>query len=172
MTEPLIELRNVSKHFAGVKALTDVSIAVHPGEVVCLLGDNGAGKSTLIKILSGFHPPSSGSIYLDGQETRFADPRDARSRGIATVHQEVGTIPLMSVGRNFFLGAELKKGKPAIPLARHRAVQQHRARADTEIRHHPSAGWRSAGRHFVRRRAPGYRDRQSDVFRRESADPR
>ena len=62
MTEPLIELRNVSKHFAGVKALTDVSIAVHPGEVVCLLGDNGAGKSTLIKILSGFHPPSSGSI--------------------------------------------------------------------------------------------------------------
>jgi simple sugar transport system ATP-binding protein len=112
MTEPLIELRNVSKHFAGVRALTDVSIAVHPGEVVCLLGDNGAGKSTLIKILSGFHPPSSGSIYLDGQETRFADPRDARSRGIATVHQEVGTIPLMSVGRNFFLGAELKKGKP------------------------------------------------------------
>jgi simple sugar transport system ATP-binding protein len=65
MTEPLIELRNVSKHFAGVRALTDVSIAVHPGEVVCLLGDNGAGKSTLIKILSGFHPPSSGSIYLD-----------------------------------------------------------------------------------------------------------
>ena len=112
MAEPLIELRNVSKHFAGVRALTDVSIAVHPGEVVCLLGDNGAGKSTLIKILSGFHPPSSGSIYLDGQETRFADPRDARSRGIATVHQEVGTIPLMSVGRNFFLGAELKKGRP------------------------------------------------------------
>jgi len=81
MAEPLIELRNVSKHFAGVRALTDVSIAVHPGEVVCLLGDNGAGKSTLIKILSGFHPPSSGSICLDGQETRFADPRDAREAG-------------------------------------------------------------------------------------------
>ena len=112
MTEPLIELRNVSKRFAGVMALTNVSIAVHPGEVLCLLGDNGAGKSTLIKILSGFHPPSSGSIHLNGQETRFADPRDARSRGIATVHQEVGTIPLMSVGRNFFLGAELKKGRP------------------------------------------------------------
>jgi len=108
---PLIELRNVSKHFAGVHALTDVSIAVPPGEVLCLLGDNGAGKSTLIKILSGFHPPSSGSIFLNGQETRFADPRDARSRGIATVHQDVGTIPLMSVGRNFFLGAELKKGR-------------------------------------------------------------
>ena len=172
MTEPLIELRNVSKHFAGVKALTDVSIAVHPGEVVCLLGDNGAGKSTLIKILSGFHPPSSGSIYLDGQETRFADPRDARSRGIATVHQEVGTIPLMSVGRNFFLGAELKKGRPPfrwLDTERCNSIALEQIR---KFRHHPSAGWRSAGRHFVRRRAPGYRDRQSDVFRRESADPR
>lgn len=109
---PLIELRNVSKHFAGVHALSDVSIAVRPGQVLCLLGDNGAGKSTLIKILSGVHPPSSGSILLNGQETRFADPRDARARGIATVHQDVGTIPLMSVGRNFFLGAELKKGWP------------------------------------------------------------
>ncbi len=106
---PLIELRNVSKHFAGVHALTDVSIAVLPGQVLCLLGDNGAGKSTLIKILSGFHPPSQGTILLNGQETRFADPRDARARGIATVHQDIGTIPLMSVGRNFFLGAELKR---------------------------------------------------------------
>ncbi|HXT07054.1 MAG TPA: ATP-binding cassette domain-containing protein [Roseiarcus sp.] len=108
---PLIELRNVSKHFSGVHALTDVSIAVPAGRVLCLLGDNGAGKSTLIKILSGFHHPSSGAIVLNGDETRFADPRDARARGIATVHQDVGTIPLMSVGRNFFLGAELKKGR-------------------------------------------------------------
>ncbi len=104
---PLIELRDVSKRFAGVEALCDVSISVGPGEVVCLLGDNGAGKSTLIKILSGFHPPSSGSILLDGVETRFTDPRDARARGIATVHQDVGTIPLMSVGRNLFIGAEI-----------------------------------------------------------------
>jgi simple sugar transport system ATP-binding protein len=108
---PIIELRNVHKRFAGVDALTDVSIRVRPGRVVCLLGDNGAGKSTLIKILSGFHQPSAGTILLDGTEIRFADPRDARARGIATVHQDVGTIPLMSVGRNFFLGAELKKGR-------------------------------------------------------------
>jgi simple sugar transport system ATP-binding protein len=107
---PLIELRNVTKRFAGVQALTDVSLSVPPGGVVCLLGDNGAGKSTLIKVLSGFHPPTSGAILLNGKETRFTDPRDARARGIATVHQDVGTIPLMSVGRNFFLGAEPKKG--------------------------------------------------------------
>ncbi len=112
MSEPLIELRNVSKNFGSVQALSDVSIAVYPGQVLCLLGDNGAGKSTLIKILSGFHLPSSGSIHLNGQETQFVDPRDARARGIATVHQEVGTIPLMSVGRNFFLGAELTRGWP------------------------------------------------------------
>src|SRR5580692_11751713 len=97
---PLIELRNVSKSFAGIQALSDVSIAVYPGLVLCLLGDNGAGKSTLIKILSGFHPPSSGTILVDGAEIQFASPRAARALGVATVHQEVGTIPLMSVARN------------------------------------------------------------------------
>ena len=107
---PLIELQNVSKSFAGVQALSDVSIAVYPGSILCLLGDNGAGKSTLIKILSGFHAPSSGSILVDGAPTRFSSPREARGRGVATVHQEVGTIPLMSVARNFFLGAEPTKG--------------------------------------------------------------
>ena len=107
---PLIELRNVSKSFAGIQALSDVSIAVRAGSILCLLGDNGAGKSTLIKILSGFHPPSSGVIFVDGAETRFSSPREARGFGIATVHQEVGTIPLMSVARNFFLGAEPTKG--------------------------------------------------------------
>jgi simple sugar transport system ATP-binding protein len=119
---PLIELRNVSKRFAGVEALNNVSFSVPPGKVVCLLGDNGAGKSTLIKILSGFHQPTSGTILLDGEEIRFADPRDARARGIATVHQDIGTIPLMSVGRNFFLGAELKKGRrPFLRLDTERA---------------------------------------------------
>jgi len=107
---PIIELRNVSKRFAGIQALADVSISVPAGQVVCLLGDNGAGKSTLIKVLSGFHQPTSGKILLDGKETQFADPRDARTRGIATVHQDIGTIPMMSVGRNFFLGAEPTKG--------------------------------------------------------------
>jgi simple sugar transport system ATP-binding protein len=107
---PLIELRNVSKSFAGIRALVDVSISVPAGSVTCLLGDNGAGKSTLIKILSGFHSPGSGELYVDGVRTHLASPRAARSRGIATVHQDVGTIPLMSIARNFFLGAEPMKG--------------------------------------------------------------
>jgi simple sugar transport system ATP-binding protein len=107
---PIIELRNVSKRFAGIQALADVSLSVEHGQVVCLLGDNGAGKSTLIKVISGFYPPTTGTILIDGKETTFTNPRDARNRGIATVHQDVGTIPLMSVGRNFFLGAEPTKG--------------------------------------------------------------
>lgn len=107
---PLIELRSVSKRFGGIEALMDVSLSVAPNEILCLLGDNGAGKSTLIKILSGYHPPSTGDVVMNGKSIRFSDPREARAHGIATVHQDVGSIPLMSVGRNFFLGAEPEKG--------------------------------------------------------------
>jgi simple sugar transport system ATP-binding protein len=109
MSAPLIELRDVSKSFGGVQALRNVSCAVRAGEILCLLGDNGAGKSTLIKILSGVHQQTSGDLLIEGRPTRFASPRDARAAGIATVHQDLATIPLMSVGRNFFLGAEPKK---------------------------------------------------------------
>ena len=103
-------LRSVSKHFTGVAALENVSLEVWPGQVVCLIGDNGAGKSTLIKILAGVHEPSSGSISFEGREIRLSSPRDARRFGIATVHQDVGVLELMSVARNFVLGAEPTKG--------------------------------------------------------------
>jgi simple sugar transport system ATP-binding protein len=103
-------LHNVSKHFTGIAALENVSMDVWPGQVVCLIGDNGAGKSTLIKILAGVHEPSSGSISFEGREIRLASPRDARRFGIATVHQDVGVLELMSVARNFVLGAEPMKG--------------------------------------------------------------
>ena len=107
---PILELRDITKSFAGITALHGVSLKVEPGKILCLLGDNGAGKSTLIKVLSGYHQPTAGEILLDGEPIRFAGPREARKRGIATVHQDIGSIPLMSVGRNFFLGAELTKG--------------------------------------------------------------
>lgn len=107
---PVIELRDVSKHFAGVTALRNLTLALRPGEVFCLLGENGAGKSTLVKLLTGVERPSTGSVYLDGKAVTFASPRDARDRGIATVYQEVATHPLMSVVRNFVLGAEPKTG--------------------------------------------------------------
>jgi len=107
---PLIEVDAVSKLFGSVIALKDVSMTVHPGEVMCLLGDNGAGKSTLIKILSGVHRPTSGAYRLEGREVSFSSPREALAAGIATVYQDLAMIPLMSISRNFFLGAEPTTG--------------------------------------------------------------
>ena len=107
---PLIEARNLTKYFGSVIAIEDVSLTVHAGEVVCLLGDNGAGKSTLIKTLSGVHPQDSGELIINGEEVKLASPRDALHRGIATVYQDLAMCSLMSVSRNFFLGNEPTKG--------------------------------------------------------------
>jgi simple sugar transport system ATP-binding protein len=108
---PLLEVRNVSKYFGNVVALKDVSVHVGAGEVTCVLGDNGAGKSTFIKILSGVHRHDEGQLLVDGEDTHFSSPREAKERGIATVFQDLATVPLMSIWRNFFLGSEPTKGK-------------------------------------------------------------
>lgn len=102
----LLEVERVSRRFGHVTALEEVSLAVSAGQVTCLLGDNGAGKSTLIRILAGVHRPSAGRYLVDGEPVAFDSPREARARGIATVHQDLALIPLLSVWRNFFLGAE------------------------------------------------------------------
>ncbi|MDQ6879646.1 MAG: ATP-binding cassette domain-containing protein [Candidatus Dormibacteraeota bacterium] len=103
---PLLEVRNVSKYFGSVIALKDISMQVRVGEVTCVLGDNGAGKSTLIKILSGVHPPDEGEFLIEGKKVQFSGPRDARAAGISVVFQDLATVPLMSIWRNFFLGSE------------------------------------------------------------------
>jgi simple sugar transport system ATP-binding protein len=107
---PLLEVRNLSKHYGNVIALKDITTTVNAGQVTCVLGDNGAGKSTFIKILSGVHQPSEGEVLLDGEPVNFASPRDALDRGIATVYQDLAVVPLMSVWRNFWLGDEPRKG--------------------------------------------------------------
>jgi L-arabinose transport system ATP-binding protein len=99
-----IEFRNISKHFPGVQALDGVSFGVREGSVHGLVGENGAGKSTLLKILSGAHPPSSGSVLLGGQEVEFSSPRDALDAGIAVIYQELNLVPDMSVAENLLLG--------------------------------------------------------------------
>jgi len=106
---PILEVRNISKFFGSVIALSAISMSLMPGEVMCLLGDNGAGKSTLIKILSGVHKASEGEYLIEGQPVEFNSPRDALDRGIATVYQDLAMIPLMSIARNFFLGSEPMK---------------------------------------------------------------
>ena len=106
MTDPIIRMTNIEKHFGSVIALAGVTVEVFPGECHCLLGDNGAGKSTFIKTMSGVHQPTKGEIYFEGKPLHFDDPRDAMAAGIATVHQHLAMIPLMSVSRNFFMGNE------------------------------------------------------------------
>ena len=104
--QPVIEVNNLKKNFGPVIALAGVSMHVNAGEVLCLLGDNGAGKSTLIKTVSGVHKPNSGEILVNGKVVKFKSPRDALDRGIATLHQTLALIPLMSIMRNFFMGRE------------------------------------------------------------------
>ncbi|HEX4720593.1 MAG TPA: ATP-binding cassette domain-containing protein [Thermoleophilaceae bacterium] len=108
---PLLEARNISKYFGNVIAIKDISVSVNAGEVTCVLGDNGAGKSTFIKVLSGVHRHDEGEFFIEGDEIHFNSPREAKERGIATVFQDLATVPLMSIWRNFFLGSEPTKGK-------------------------------------------------------------
>jgi simple sugar transport system ATP-binding protein len=107
----LLEVRHVSKYFGNVVALKDISVGVGSSEVTCVLGDNGAGKSTFIKILSGVHKHDEGELLVGGEEMQFNSPRQAKELGIATVFQDLATVPLMSIWRNFFLGSEPTKGK-------------------------------------------------------------
>jgi simple sugar transport system ATP-binding protein len=110
MSTSLLELKGISKYFGNVTALEGISTHVEAGNVTCVLGDNGAGKSTFIKILAGLHKPSEGEYLIDGVPVEFESPRDARERGIATVYQDLAMAPLMSVWRNFFMGAEPHSG--------------------------------------------------------------
>ncbi|MGP3925858.1 MULTISPECIES: ATP-binding cassette domain-containing protein [unclassified Streptomyces] len=108
--EPIVELEGVGKSYGNIRALHGVDLAVRPGRVTCVLGDNGAGKSTLIKIISGLHQHTEGEYRIDGGPVQLTTPREALDRGIATVYQDLATVPLMPVWRNFFLGSEVTRG--------------------------------------------------------------
>jgi ABC-type sugar transport system ATPase subunit len=103
---PVLQLKNIRKAFGGVTAIEDFTLDLHAGEVVALVGDNGAGKSTLIKIISGVHPPTSGTILLDGAPASFADASVARERGIEVVYQDLALADQQPVYMNLFLGRE------------------------------------------------------------------
>ncbi len=100
---PILELSEITKTYPGVKALTDVSLSLQPGEVHALLGENGAGKSTLIKIISGVERPDSGSYRLRGNPVDIRNPRQAMHHGISVVHQERNLVPTFTVGENVLL---------------------------------------------------------------------
>ncbi|WP_405922942.1 ATP-binding cassette domain-containing protein [Streptomyces sp. NBC_00035] len=128
---PLVQLRNAGKSYGNVRALHGVDLAVRPSQVTCVLGDNGAGKSTLIKIISGLHQHTEGEFLVDGEPVHFTTPRQALDRGIATVYQDLATVPLMPVWRNFFLGSEMTKGPWPI---RRLDIERMKKTADQELR--------------------------------------
>ncbi|MCB1376830.1 MAG: sugar ABC transporter ATP-binding protein [Alphaproteobacteria bacterium] len=106
MTNPVLEIRHVTKSFPGVKALDDVSFSIDRGEVVGLIGENGAGKSTLLKVLNGIYHPDEGGIFVDGNPVTISSPRQAFDSGIAMVFQEQSVLPTLTVAENIFLGRE------------------------------------------------------------------
>src|SRR5262245_55025853 len=94
---PALEMRGISKSFAGNVVLADVQLTALAGEALALVGENGAGKSTLMKILAGVHHPDGGTILIDGQETKFDVPRDALAAGVAMIYQELSLAPHLTV---------------------------------------------------------------------------
>jgi D-xylose transport system ATP-binding protein len=105
---PLVEMRDVSIAFGGIKAVDHASVDLFPGEVVGLLGHNGAGKSTLIKALSGAYKRDSGSIWVDGREADIGNPRDAKALGIETIYQTLALADNVDAAANLYLGRELR----------------------------------------------------------------
>ena len=112
MSDIILEMKNITKEFPGVKALDDVNFVVERGSIHALVGENGAGKSTLMKVLSGIYPHGtySGKIIYNGEECKFSKIKDSENLGIVIIHQELALVPQMSIGENMFLGNE--KGTP------------------------------------------------------------
>lgn len=110
MTDALIRMENITKHYGRVRALDNISFSVRHNEIVGLLGDNGAGKSTLIKVLSGAEPLTSGDIYVKGRKVEMRTTADAIANGIETIYQDSALVPQLSIARNLFLGREPVRG--------------------------------------------------------------
>lgn len=115
---PILHTEQLSKRFGNIHAVEDVDFSVTDGEVMAIVGDNGAGKSTLIKMLCGVHEPTSGEIYIRGENVHFEDYNDARAYGIETVYQELALAESQSVAANVFLGHEPIRDSPLGRLLR------------------------------------------------------
>jgi ribose transport system ATP-binding protein len=109
MAEPLLVMRDINKRFQGVRALSDASLDVEPGEIMALIGENGAGKSTMIKVLTGAYRRDSGSIMFARRPIDFGSPQAAQRGGVSTIYQEINLVPFRSVAENIFLGREYRR---------------------------------------------------------------
>ena len=124
MSDYILEMKDISKSFPGVKALDRVSLNVRPGTVHALMGENGAGKSTLMKCLFGIYKRDEGTVIFDGEEVNFKDTNDALHRGIAMVHQELQPIPDRSIAENIFCGRYPMKGFGPLKIVDHETMYQ------------------------------------------------
>src|SRR5436190_6102401 len=111
-TPPILQMRGIVKRFPGVLALGGVSLHLHRGEVLSLMGENGAGKSTLMKVLGGAYSPDEGDLLIDGRPVHFRNVKDAKRAGIALIHQELMLAPNVNIAGNIFLGNEPRRGGP------------------------------------------------------------
>lgn len=130
---PVLEVRNLKKSFGKVEALKGVSLAIHRGDVLGLMGDNGAGKSTLVKIIAGNHRADEGEIYLEGRRVEFASPAESRKAGIETVYQNSPICENASVSANFFIGRELCGRFPLFRVLKERAMQKETRKVMTDM---------------------------------------
>ncbi len=131
---PVLELRNIVKHFGAIHALNDVDLHIEPGEVLGLMGDNGAGKSTLVRVMAGNFPPTSGDVLIDGEAQHFGKPVEAREKGIEVVYQYLALCNNLSAAANVFLGREIKKGAGPIRWLDHAAMARRAGELFAELK--------------------------------------
>jgi simple sugar transport system ATP-binding protein len=130
----LLELKNISKDFGAIRALSDVSFSIEPGEVVGLMGDNGAGKSTLVKIMSGIYQPTGGTVQFEDRLAHIHSPGEARRLGIETVYQDLALADNLTAAGNIFLDRELKFNIGPFRFLRHRAMNERAAELFAELK--------------------------------------
>lgn len=122
--EPMLAMKGISKSFGGLRALMNVDLTLHSGEILAIVGDNGAGKSTLIKVLTGVHQADKGEIQIDGQTLSIKTCRDSISAGIAAVYQNLGLVDTLAAPANVFLGNEPIKHILGMPFIDNKAMRE------------------------------------------------
>ena len=130
----LLELNDITKSFGAIHALQGINLSIKPGEAVGLMGDNGAGKSTLMKIIAGNYPPTSGTISIEGEETHFTKPIDARRSGIEIVYQDLALCDNLTAAANVFLGRELKRKIGPVKILDYPAMYRRSAELFQELK--------------------------------------
>jgi simple sugar transport system ATP-binding protein len=121
---PLLQMKGMSKAFGPVKAVVDVDLVLHAGEILGVVGDNAAGKSTLMKLLTAVHKPDAGEIFIEGKPVRIDAPRTARRLGIEMIHQDFSLSPNLNVTDNVFLGRELTRSILGLPILNRRKMRE------------------------------------------------